>query len=778
MNRSTSVLVKRTVTKLAEGKNRNSFREPKLPIGNIDVASMWNLTDGHSTKSAENLVLTITKLSCLGLGASASIVQLVESLVWPFVARLSLRKVWFSDKEFGRFVGSMRKTAVVLQRVESEDNKEQSFLKFWLDTFLCQVFKDPQRPVRDSWNTFPLFKGWCRTFVARAIAKRDVSFIYSLQKGSKRAWPKLGEIKEKDALAKHKQRLSSHHGILPPDLKEMINFTSQEVFKGIETKKGTKFMPSGSACLQASRRDGGALSLVKRFCFPFKSVEASKIGKLPVLNATLNSWRQTSYKDVFEVAEERLTSVDYDTGKPYFPALDVEVVAIPEPGKFRIITKGDGYLYSALQPVQGLLLDAWKSTRYSTMRSEDPLIRIREIDRNVEQPYWCSVDYEAATDLLKRDASLAAFAAIDCISWEMAYVSLFAGRAKYPDGSIVRHIEGQLMGHPLSFPLLCVINLAVYRQALERWTDSDRKNRTRIMNQMWDNVIVNGDDMLFKCPESFYPIFLQTALDAGFKISAGKNYLSKDCCMINSQVFRRSGGQMKRFGYLNLKLVKGVSLKGGDSEATPTQIGKDLSEMVKLCPWAGCAVPAAFRRWKKDWFGPIYRPNWYLPVHLGGFGLDRTLAPPTLRITKSQREMAARFVSDPRMALYRRKGMNLPTIQLAGALANWRMVAGPYVPREEESTDLSDSWLERLAYAARANSGSKGVADSVFISKFRPQYRLKPMSIEGIDLYWDAQVFASRLPLCPPIGLIKVQDISLVIDNPFLRVDSHGNYVC
>jgi hypothetical protein len=747
--------------------------EPESPVGNTGVASMWqseNLQNSPrverlgNSKSAQNLILTISRRSVEGLGASASIVQLVESLVWPFVAHRSLRAVWFSDKEFDRFVNSMRITARRLIEVSSEDNHEQSYLKYWLDSYLCLVFRDSQKVPRDSWITTPLFSGWLKRCVLRAIAKRDVSFIYSLQKGAKRAWPALGEVKKKQALDKHMQRLSECHGTLPDDLEGEITRTSLSIFKKTNQRptEGSKFMPSGSACLQASRRDGGALSLIKRYTMPLEGPEAAKIGKLPVLNATVNSWRQSSYDQVYAEAVKRITAVD-DTG--HVAALDVEVVAVPEPGKFRIITKGDGYLYSALQPLQSRMLSDWKGSRAATMLDEDLTERIRQIDHALpDLPLWCSVDYEAATDLLKRDATFAVFRPLyDAPLSDLAWAGFFAGRAKYPDGKVIDAIEGQLMGHPLSFPMLCVINLAVYHTAIRRWVAED-SSRAKLGVRMWDQVLVNGDDMLFKCSADFYPTFIRTATDAGFKISQGKNYLSPDCCMINSQVYRRTSvhrkvcrGQMKRFGYLNMKLVKGVSLKNGDSEATPTQIGKDLSKMVTLCPWTNCAVPAALGRWKNDWFGPTYHPNWYLPVHLGGFGLDPIHAPDTFSVTRSQREFAARFVADPRMALYRRKGMNIPTAKLAGGLCHWRMVPGDYVEREGESRDVDDLWLERLAYAARAHQGAAGVSDKIFVNHFRPQYRLKPMSELRLLSYWNAQVFAFSVPPCPPIGSIKLK---------------------
>lgn len=274
------------------------------------------------------------------------------------------------------------------------------------------------------------------------------------------------------------------------------------------------------------------------------------------------------------------------------------------------------------------------------------------------------------------------------------------------------------------------------------------------------NVLVNGDDMLFRCTFEFYAIFVETASDVGFKMSQGKQYLSPHSCMINSQVFTEVHRTMRRCGYLNLKLITGKSVKDGDSKAIPTQITRDLNRMVRLCPWTHSAIPFSLSRWGKDYFGPVFRPNWYLPVSLGGLGLDPSHAPSTVKLTRGQRVMAARFVNDPKLSLYRVKGMDIPTTKLAGALANWRWVVGDYVPMEHEHVALNDPWLERLAFAARAHQGSStAVKDKVLISRFRPQYRLKPMSIEGIDLYWDAQVYATNLPPCPPLGHLQLKSI-------------------
>jgi hypothetical protein len=822
--------------------------EPISAVGDTVVASMQDnvSVDGHRLKfahrSAEPLMLTVVKRILSAFRPeelNPSFVQLVESLIWPFVARRSLRDPWFSDKELKRFIHSMTITSKRIHRFLSPDNREQTFLKYWLDYYLCQVFRDSQRPAREDWITVPLFSGWCKRSIARAIAKRDVAFIYSLQKGSKRHWPELGVLKERAAYDKHAQRISESHGPVPADLSEIISQTSEATLGKGKYENGTRFMPSGSACSQAGRRDGGALSLFEPLDLNLNAHDARVMGKLVYLTATVNTWRRKTFIEAAKISHgminsdpvcpyaDRLVTGEWVTSRNYRNPFDVNVQAIPEPGKFRIITKGDGYLYTALQPFQGVMLDCWKKSVYSTMLHDDLTSRVREIDSQMagENYLWCSVDYEAATDLLKRDATAAAFGPLYGKSpqSDMAFQSLFGeGWAHYPveyktkpNGKLVkprviewqresvRICEGQLMGHPLSFPLLCVINLACYFCAIDRWIkDAEfclgvdpiilkslgrkypqmahrvrrvqclRKaagfpymvaddevlsalkeidRRREVGKKMKGNAIVNGDDMLFKCERSFYPFFVGASSDAGFKMLVGKQYLLEDCAMINSQVFFRDGtSKMIRKGYLNMKLVTGKSLKGGDSTATPTQISRDLGKMAELCPWTACAIPFALKRWSGDWSG-ILRPNWYLPVHLGGFGLNPKLAPPGIRITKWQRLLAARFVHDPRMALYRRKGMSLSSVKLAGALANWKLVIGDYVAEEHESDELVDAWLARIAYATRAHQGCKPVSDKIFATKFKPEYRLKPMSVHGIELYWDARLYASRLPPCPPL---------------------------
>jgi hypothetical protein len=331
--------------------------------------------------------------------------------------------------------------------------------------------------------------------------------------------------------------------------------------------------------------------------------------------------------------------------------------------------------------------------------------------------------------------------------------------ARYPNGMEVYASEGQLMGHPLSFPLLCIINLACYRLAIMRWLDADA-SRLDDAKILWNAVLVNGDDMLYRGPPSFFEVFHKTTGQAGLKISLGKNYNSKHIALINSQLFVLRKGTMVRTGYLNQKLIYGESLKDGQSASTPDQIGKDVSEMVTYCDWAKGSIPRAFARWSSKWKG-WFQPNWYLPVHLGGYGVSIQHAPEGWKLTRGQRKMAARFVSDPRLQLYRRTGFSLATAKFAGSLANFTMVPRFLSEDEREkagithqSAEMADDWLVRAAYFSRAFRLSQNkVADKVILLRTKSAaQRLKPMSYLGLGKWWHIEQVAFGVPACPPLG--------------------------
>jgi len=254
--------------------------------------------------------------------------------------------------------------------------------------------------------------------------------------------------------------------------------------------------------------------------------------------------------------------------------------------------------------------------------------------------------------------------------------------------------------------------------------------------------------------------------------------------MINSQFFATDQrGRIHRCGYLNLKLVKGSNIKSGESRALPTQIGKELSKMAKLYPGSACAIPASFERWERDTFAFGFKPNWYLPVHLGGYGVDRQFAPSAWRISKPQRVMAAHFIHDPSMVLYRCPGVSNSAADLSRAMANWRMVPGSYVQEAGESDVTDDAWLAKLCLAARLahpfdlpespkndiiRQRFLGESDSYHLLRWARQFRLRPAGLETIERYWKVRFFAFQVPACPPLSILRVPDMYFQVDF-FLR---------
>ena len=788
-----------------EGKNVPSLAALPTSVGSTVAASMQSkMQDVYPQISVEGCVLRSLELVCSGLvGILPTTKLLVESLIWCFLARLSVsEKMSKNHKEYGRFISSMRVTACRIIETQTVDFREQSYVKYWIDTYLAMGFLDSQRPVREPWNTKNLFSGWLKRFVCRAVARRDLSFLFSLQKGSKQMWAPLGDENVRKAIDKSISRLCTPRGYIPEynnargSVSDSIRNISDRVFVPgkYDQNVGSRFMPSGSACLQASLKEGGALSLFDELTIPEgfdKPLSighpSGVIGKVPRLLTEVNKWRQ----DTFMYAIDNVCSRAYDVDDDVFHTFDTRFVSIFEPGKIRNISVSDGYLATALQPLQGFMLDSWKKTTWSTMLDGDLTKRVREMDINVKEELWCSGDYEAATDLLFREATIACF---NSLSWHplypVGYMSLTHGRMVYPDrqtlkftnkkgefiGKKLQMYEGQLMGHTLSFPMLCVINVGVLRRSLDLWveealTHPDEVDRARRAHLILRYALINGDDILFKGPRELFSIFQKVARSVGFVVSQGKNYISPDTCLINSQLYLRVDGKMTRKGYLNLRLIKGNNIKarfaGGENPVTPDMIGKDLSFMAKLCPWTASAIPAAFHRWDKDWLGMAFQPNWYLPVSLGGYGVDIDLAPPGWRITRQQRIVAAAYVANPELSLYRVLGGNKIALRFTSLMMKPYNVPGSYVPLQNErlvDSSADDPWIARMAYISRALNPSRVRNDANYIANYlKREFRLKPMSADGLIKYFNCRLFYLELSPCPPIGEIRYSVIPRIV---------------
>jgi len=149
--------------------------------------------------------------------------------------------------------------------------------------------------------------------------------------------------------------------------------------------------------------------------------------------------------------------------------------------------------------------------------------------------YYCSGDYKAATDNLKRVLITSVIEQLPLNSFEKQF-----GDAIIDDFLAV---NGQLMGSILSFPILCVINKFVYEYVQDLIPNQSSK------------PLINGDDILFKGTLHFIKSWYHYTNEAGFIPSKGKSLIDKNNFTINSRPFNVNG--MQKFANLKLTHLTG-----------------------------------------------------------------------------------------------------------------------------------------------------------------------------------------------------------------------------
>ena len=427
-------------------------------------------------------------------------------------------------------------------------------------------------------SSFKVLSGVIKRILLRHCArmnrgnKRSAELIMSLYE-SKRCWLELPASAEKEALSKHKAKMVAQHTTKFQALKWIIKAVDVVVppRKAGEASKydTTKHLciPTFSACFEQGKKNGGTHELICR--------NLPKKTGVSVLDCVKNDKKlpRTVSEDITQVCLSAVDDIEHE----------VKVQVLPEPGKFRIITKGNAELYTGLRRVQRFLLNRWAVMPFSTMVNYSPdRIRFRMNDNTcVDTMTWpgkgkgkpqslgtsthrtfrdgglqfISGDYDAATDSMHIDCTITA---IDRIFENMgmegspehraALHTLKTAKVHYEDGTVLRQSNGQLMGHPLSFPILCIINLSTYMRTM---------NRSSWASLATSPMLINGDDILFKGDHRAYQRWRKYANDVGLIVNELKTYIHPKFNMINS--IRHFGDQ--EIFYSNLALAIGHRVK-------------------------------------------------------------------------------------------------------------------------------------------------------------------------------------------------------------------------
>lgn len=486
-------------------------------------------------------------------------------------------------------------------------------------------------------------------------------------------------------------------------LEDALEATVRQTVREVCRPTGRKLNPTPSygASFQCPRKHGGAfgqiidnsLSRMRYLLDPQISYLVGYVstrGVVEELRTPVSPDLDRDIKDEYEGNLDRLAELG--TPIPCVP------VPLCEPYKVRVITRGEANAYQLCRQWQRRI--ASDLGRHPTFRltrgplDRGPLEELLNKARGRKDILWVSGDYSSATDLLLSSLSEACLSEIcrvyrvpareeaimmKCLTGHLLVNQYLHSVEQYDaktgiteDNSSLQE-NGQLMGSPISFPILCLVNAAVTRFALESYPLGNYPE-PREFKPLWQcPMLVNGDDILFPVEDRGHYLWWKTcARTAGLEFSIGKNYISSEHVVLNSEVWQ-IGKRIDFFGdvtwvlgsqvkHLNLGLLWGEtkSKAAWGVEASLFEQGKSK---VGVCAPALAARARAFidgvRGERADQALQLWihlnsgllklipgEVGYFIPPQLGGLGLPATREG-IWEGTERKRKLAAFLASRP-----------------------------------------------------------------------------------------------------------------------------------
>lgn len=244
--------------------------------------------------------------------------------------------------------------------------------------------------------------------------------------------------------------------------------------------------------------------------------------------------------------------------EPIIPS-KVKLGVVEEGIKARIVTISSETQY-AFKPLHDMIYDHISRLPW-VLRGDATWKNFRDFTP-VEGEVFVSGDYSSATDNIHLDVYQTVLSAIlKSGSFSPLFVdgAMRHSVSEIFSGNItVTQRRGQLMGNFLSFPILCIINYLCFRYA------------TRGSHYP---VKVNGDDIVFRAPESVKENWAKVVAQAGLVVHPGKTGVSPRFFSLNSTLFS-STNKVKAVPFVRSKALFRVaedpfSVKGCFSAICP-----------------------------------------------------------------------------------------------------------------------------------------------------------------------------------------------------------------
>jgi len=497
--------------------------------------------------------------------------------------------------------------------------------------------------------------------------RRNNGDMSSLKRGmailaAKRATAKVSEEFQEQTYHDHADRLSAEPKPLPEWFEPVAERVVSAVIRRYEPSPGY-LAPSPNGQFKIRRKDLGAYSTLRCAEVQFygdrysdnvivkKSIAFQlcfdDLVRMYERAGVVKELRIRGYGLVYENLELALIS------SPFEP-IEAQPSAICEPLKVRTITKGSRKKYYAGRYLQKWL---WKCLGNSDiyrltgrpLYADDLNSMYRKIRRlGLEslglQYKFLSGDYSAATDYLSSEVS-------NCL-WEMisrkgklsdfetflGHQLLTKHRLEYPKylGIPPRmQKNGQLMGSPVSFPILCMANAVANVYYLE----------SVLKRQLtWDEIplLINGDDVATIIIDGTYDLWCSITESIGLIRSPGKNYIHDKMWMINSRAYvLQEAEDYERTSFLpacvfrpvpfvNPGLLKGVGRvmteDGDDMEDGASGLAQRCWELLDAAGNVDAhrdELITEFVRYNNSRLSKIAYPgmSYFVPRGLGGLGL-------------------------------------------------------------------------------------------------------------------------------------------------------------
>jgi hypothetical protein len=274
--------------------------------------------------------------------------------------------------------------------------------------------------------------------------------------------------------------------------------------------------------------------------------------------------------------------------------LPAKIVTLAEPLKIRSITCGPTSDYWWASYLQEWLHDTLRHTKAFTLiggTEEGVPIHLNNVQTRFSRPlrdgwFYVSGDYQAATNLISGRLSNEVAREISRICelpqhLEELFVKALTGHNITVDGETVgEQKNGQLMGSPVSFPVLCLINAALTRDSQELAGVIPLGTTVEEME-----ILINGDDVVFPTNSDGYEMWKCVTACGGLNPSIGKNYTSSDFLVMNSTLFETT--YVETSGY-----------------HTRTVVPEDSDETYMVCEWFTQQRFSTRHWYNMDYLGP------------------------------------------------------------------------------------------------------------------------------------------------------------------------------